>query len=114
MKHPTPQSATSHKINKLLRTVSSVPDKFVWAVFNSGDPILDSGPYSIELVLFESKHTALDFVRSLLLEHWNLDASKFNDKAVMEAMFSNDDDRYLHLFEVKIHSDDYCTINLPF
>jgi hypothetical protein len=110
----TPQSTESRDFNELRRRILP-EEQFVWGVFNSGDPIWNDNPCSIELVLFETKHTALSFVREILQKYWQVDASGLTDDAVEDLMWNEDCDpeRYLHLYELKIHPDDYRTINTP-
>jgi hypothetical protein len=100
------------------RRLLAVPEQYVWAVYNSGDPIWTDSPYVIELILFASKHAALDFVRAILKEHWKLDADDLDDEAVENLMFDDGDEnvpaRYLHLYELRVHPDDYATVTLPF
>ena len=46
---------------------------------------------------------ALGFVRSLLKEHWEIEVDRLSDDVVEEPMWDNDSNRYLHLYELKVH-----------
>ncbi len=114
------QSPASRKHNEMVRLLAKQAGQtgqdrqFVWAVYNSGDPIWNDSSHAIELVLFESKTGALTFVRGVL-ERQGVDvATLTTDDAVETAMWDDVSGRYLHLYELQVHPDDYYLLNVPF
>jgi hypothetical protein len=113
--HPHPQSAENRFVNEMLRALPANKDQFVWAVYNSGDPIWKDNPNAIELVLFATKETALGFVRDVLKNNFGFaNIDKLSDESVEHLMWDADSDRYLHLYELKVHPDNHWTISAVF
>ena len=77
------------------RVVSFPEKQSAWAVYNSGDPL-----WTYDM--------PLSFVREILQEVRQIDTDKLSDDVVEHLMYEEgDDDIYLHLYELKIHPDNY-------
>jgi len=106
------------EINDLIRKVDIMgkgkTDAYVWLFYNSGDPILEfCNPNAPECMVFADKDAAIDFIRGLLKYKFGKDTDGLSDDQVEATMWNNDEDIYLHLYEMRVHDADCWMITGP-
>ena len=90
-------------INEILREGGDT-DAYVWIYYNSGDPICRSDPHMPEMCVFADKAIALRFIRGLLKNELGKDVDGLSDQEVEAAMWNDNEDLYLHLYEMRVHT----------